>query len=560
MNMIIRSGLGFLVWPVGSILIFLPILLDLGTNLDTLPGLRGAVGIWLVWTLLVGLLIAYLARRTKPPDSDLRKHLWRYVDWWLAGAFLILLLNLWWALLDFTKLDGIWVYWTLLYDPSLLVQVLTRLNEASYRFPVGLADDLIWWTGLLLIFWWYFLARELGDKAWHQLGDWLLAWVGGLVLLLRLAPAVLHALVPQADGQLDRFTSPVALVAIWTVLLFLVFLFAYEDAEVKKSEFYQLQFALYRGIWAACSVVLLVTFLTGELAYQSVRTLSEQALITQTLHDLEDSTRATHTDALALWEYVNTINVSPTPNPFTSNSLGPLPNLPTPIVTRNSQQQSPLVADLLPTSVNETVEPTTVTATASATMTPLPRWNQDKADVQERLGELLLAQWMHDATTAHDRANDALSQLNSLLTSTTIYTPLLTSLTHTQLVLTQVTAATNRMVNAVNSLSASANSLASPVGGSEANGDLTPITTTQTSMVRAKSIKFFNTLQELKEQGSTAVDEAHNAYVAAQIASRSMEGVNIVPLALFVWTGVLFTVLVLFPLGADAAIHLPQTT
>ncbi|MBI1876666.1 MAG: hypothetical protein HYR94_00195, partial [Chloroflexi bacterium] len=130
-------------------------------------------------------------------------------------------------------------------------------------------------------------------------------WIVGLILLFLGAPQFINALPVLVSVGLANFTSPIPLICIWTILIFLVFLYLGDGSDTHAN-----YLAPYQAVWTVFSLVMLATALTGHSTYKVVRArvdgdLSNQTLARVTVQQLRLSVGLAHDEVDNLLEKLN---------------------------------------------------------------------------------------------------------------------------------------------------------------------------------------------------------------------------------------------------------------
>lgn len=320
---------------------------------------------------------------------------------------------------------------------------------------------------------------------------YLIIWIAGVLVL---APGVNELVVifaPSLASTLMPFASTIPAISIWTALLFLAFLYTGGD----NSEMFNEQIHPYHGIWAAFSVVLLVTILTGVSAYQSVSArvngdLAQRTLAQATLLDLQSSTADLNDTAHKLTEYIDESSYK------NDGSLEYVRNVIIPGLE--------YVRDVL-----------------------LPELEQHVASAKSRveIAEVQVKKIAEEATnTELDRSKAALSGIQGVLAECK---------SSIEAVDSTVTELAGMISTLVPSPTEGASSQAGSSGAARL-GDATSQSSASFADLRGLIL-------------TKLVSKAYDANIQAQIASRSAEATSNKALTTFLLLGSLYVVLVLFP-------------
>lgn len=95
---------------------------------------------------------------------------------------------------------------------------------------------------------------------------YLVLWAIGLIVLLALLSTALQAIVPSATLELTMLTDFGPLLAVWTTVVFLLFVYIGDS-----SPSHQRYFGQYQSLWTSLLVVILLIFLVSYSAYQDTR-------------------------------------------------------------------------------------------------------------------------------------------------------------------------------------------------------------------------------------------------------------------------------------------------
>lgn len=159
------------------------------------------------------------------------------------------------------------------------------------------------WSLLVFLLWLYGLRSP--ERPYLQTRiRYLLLWVVGSIVLIAWSGTMIRAILPRAVSQLTKFTSLGPLLAIWSTVVFLLFVYMGDGSNTYRSYLGQ-----YQGIWTSLVLVIVVMFLTGYFAYQGVcecvvGLLAVRTLAGDTVEELPQWTARTETSSRELLSYV----------------------------------------------------------------------------------------------------------------------------------------------------------------------------------------------------------------------------------------------------------------
>jgi hypothetical protein len=160
--------------------------------------------------------------------------------------------------------------WMPPYELMWLVEPLDQPLIGAFQF-------FIVWSLVVFLLWAYGLPSPERPYLRTRV-RYLLLWVVGLIVLIAWSGVAIRTIVPRAAPQLTMLTGLGPLLAIWSAIVFLLFLYIGDGSDAHDTYLGQ-----YQGIWTGLALVILSMFLTGYFGYQSVRERAEGLLATRTL-------------------------------------------------------------------------------------------------------------------------------------------------------------------------------------------------------------------------------------------------------------------------------------
>jgi hypothetical protein len=323
--------------------------------------------------------------------------------------------------------------------------------------------------------------------------QYLLFWIIGLIVLIPGLYTFINAVVPLAATTLSQFTNLFPLLVIWSSLVFLVYLYHGDG-----STLHQRNVVPYRGIWTVLAVVMLITVLTGYSGYQEIRArvaghLSVLSLTRSTVQRLQESTHSTLDKANEL-----VVDFNPKNAATMTNTLSDLRRDAADANLRAQAAHAQIATAIIYLQAQEQAEIARATAPGQAS-SPVSLIT-DSLQLQSA------------------GASGTAVNIPDLIIMTNTFTP--TSefkyLQAQELALRQIDAVIHNAMTA-----------------------------TQTITARLRNLP--GNEQQALFINEQIIGPAQDADAAASIAVKSIVGIDFGGLPIFLWTGVLYAVLVLFP-------------
>lgn len=176
-------------------------------------------------------------------------------------------------------------------------QVLEYIR-APYTFVSAVLPRVVLWSLATWALWSYF--RPITSTPVRQLRlRYFVGWIVGLIALIPGLYLLLTIVVPRAAPTLSQFSDLFPLLVIWSILIFLLYLYLGDGSDLHRE-----YLVPHQGIWTVFTLILLGTILAGYTGYQQVNqriegelgalTMAQTAV--QQMHDASHSVVDTVTD------------------------------------------------------------------------------------------------------------------------------------------------------------------------------------------------------------------------------------------------------------------------